>query len=76
MQWWGWAGLEPSVVQRPEIILEAQYENQNDTSTWHELDFRWKPGNVNQRPLQVAPHQPRLDWQMWFAALGSYEIKI
>jgi hypothetical protein len=72
MQWWGWAGLEPSVVQRPEIILEAQYENQNDTSTWHELDFRWKPGNVNQRPLQVAPHQPRLDWQMWFAALGSY----
>ena len=21
----------------------------------------------------VAPHQPRLDWQMWFAALGSYQ---
>ena len=20
----------------------------------------------------VTPHQPRLDWQMWFAALGSY----
>ena len=20
-----------------------------------------------------APHQPRLDWQMWFAALGRYE---
>jgi hypothetical protein len=21
----------------------------------------------------VAPHQPRLDWQLWFAALGRYE---
>jgi len=21
----------------------------------------------------AAPHQPRLDWQMWFAALGSYQ---
>ena len=23
--------------------------------------------------LIIAPHQPRLDWQMWFAALGSYQ---
>ena len=23
--------------------------------------------------ISAAPHQPRLDWQMWFAALGSYE---
>ena len=23
--------------------------------------------------LTIAPHQPRLDWQMWFAALGSYQ---
>ena len=21
----------------------------------------------------IVPHQPRLDWQMWFAALGSYQ---
>jgi lipase maturation factor 1 len=21
----------------------------------------------------VAPYQPRLDWQMWFAALGNYQ---
>jgi hypothetical protein len=63
----GWAGLPPSVVARPEIILEAQLDN----GEWQELNFRWKPGNVSLLPRQVAPHQPRLDWQMWFAALGQ-----
>ncbi|KAL7489755.1 hypothetical protein ACHAW6_015425 [Cyclotella cf. meneghiniana] len=79
----GWAGLPPSVVARPEIILEALLEDthgsdSNRTSTteeggvWHELNFRWKPGNITTWPKQVAPHQPRFDWRMWFAALGSY----
>ncbi len=72
---WGWAGLPPSVVARPEIILEAQVSKGSDKSMMlsRELHFRWKPGDVTQRPRQVAPYQPRLDWQMWFAALGSYQ---
>src|SRR5262249_544386 len=40
---------------------------------WQVYEFRWKAGDVNRRPAFVAPHQPRLDWQMWFAALGHYE---
>lgn len=71
----GWAGLpSPSVVARPEIIVEAQLQDKDggSTSGWKELKFRWKPGDLKQMPLQVAPHQPRLDWRMWFAALGSY----
>ncbi|ETE56129.1 hypothetical protein L345_18161, partial [Ophiophagus hannah] len=32
----------------------------------------YKPGNVSAAPPIVAPHQPRLDWQMWFAALGHH----
>lgn len=32
----------------------------------------YKPGNVSAAPPLVAPHQPRLDWQMWFAALGHH----
>lgn len=43
--------------------------------SWVELPFLYKPGDVNRRPLLVAPHQPRLDWQMWFAALGSYQVR-
>lgn len=32
----------------------------------------YKPGNLSAPPPVVAPHQPRLDWQMWFAALGTH----
>ena len=53
---------------RPEIILEGSA----DGIEWHPYEFKWKPGDVNQPPHWVAPHQPRLDWQMWFAALGTY----
>ena len=56
------------MVERPEIILEGQLSSGES----RELNFRWKPGDVSKRPKQVAPHQPRLDWQMWFAALGNY----
>lgn len=37
-----------------------------------EIEFMYKPGNVSRPPPLVAPHQPRLDWQMWFAALGPH----
>jgi hypothetical protein len=53
----------------PEIILEGS----DDGVAWKPYEFRWKPGDVRRRPRFVAPHQPRLDWQMWFAALGSAE---
>ena len=54
---------------RPEIIVEGS----NDRITWKTYPFRWKPEDLTVAPKWVAPHQPRLDWQMWFAALqGSY----
>jgi hypothetical protein len=52
-------------TERPEIIVEVS----GDGVRWHEHPFRWKPGDVTRRPRFVEPHQPRLDWQMWFAAL-------
>ena len=39
---------------------------------WQTYTFRYKPGDPGRAPRWVAPHQPRLDWQMWFAALGNY----
>ncbi len=56
-------------VQRPEIIVEGS----NDGVLWQEYEFAWKPGDVRVRPRLAAPHQPRLDWQMWFAALNGWE---
>ncbi len=54
---------------RPEIIIEGS----NDQLHWTEYAFRYKPGNLHRSLPWVAPYQPRLDWQMWFAALGSYQ---
>lgn len=55
---------------RPEVVLEG---GNTADGPWFEYNFRYKPGNLTKSPSLVAPHQPRLDWQMWFAALGSYE---
>jgi hypothetical protein len=55
--------------ERAEIVIEGS----EDGSSWREYEFKWKPGNVERAPGWVAPHQPRLDWQMWFAALSRYE---
>ncbi|MBI4115586.1 MAG: lipase maturation factor family protein, partial [Candidatus Omnitrophica bacterium] len=56
-------------TKRPEIIIEGSH----DGKTWSAYEFKWKPGDLKRRPQFVEPHQPRLDWQMWFAALGSYK---
>lgn len=53
--------------------LEIQVEGSNDGVTWLAYEFKYKPGDVRRRPRWVEPFQPRLDWQMWFAALGSYQ---
>ncbi|HZS52212.1 MAG TPA: lipase maturation factor family protein [Bryobacterales bacterium] len=53
---------------RYEIIVEGS----NDGQTWLPYEFKYKPGDIKRRPPIVEPHQPRLDWQMWFAALGDY----
>ena len=52
-------------TKRDEIVLEGSYDGAN----WSAYEFRYKPGDVWRRPPWNIPHQPRLDWQMWFAAL-------
>ena len=54
-------------TNRLEIVIEGSSDGKN----WLPYEFKYKPGDVSRRPGFVAPHQPRLDWQMWFAALGS-----
>ena len=54
---WGWNGLPPSIVERPEIILEVFLEKEQ---RWRELKFKWKPGDVLTAPQIVAPYQPRV----------------
>ena len=52
---------------RPEIIVEGS----QDGMVWLPYEFKYKVGDPQRAPPIVAPHQPRLDWQMWFAALDD-----
>lgn len=56
-------------TSRPEIIIEGS----DDGQLWKPYEFKYKPGDVYRRLPWVAPYQPRLDWQMWFAALSNYQ---
>jgi len=56
-------------TQRPEIIVEGSADGQ----VWRAYEFKWKPGELSQAPAFMQPHMPRLDWQMWFAALRNYK---
>lgn len=54
-------------TERPEVVVEGS----DDGTTWRAYEFRYKPGDPGRAPPVVAPFHPRLDWQMWFAALGT-----
>jgi lipase maturation factor 1 len=56
-------------TSRNEIVIEGS----DDGNIWKDYEFKYKPGDVYRRLPWVAPYQPRLDWQMWFAALSNYE---
>lgn len=65
----GYGLFRTMTVERPEIVIEGTA----DGETWQEYSFRWKAGDVTRAPGFVQPHMPRLDWQMWFAALGPQQ---
>ena len=62
----GYGLFRTMTTERPEIVVEGS----SDGVLWTEVPFRWKAGDPHRAPGFVQPHMPRLDWQMWFAALG------
>jgi predicted DCC family thiol-disulfide oxidoreductase YuxK len=61
----GYGLFASMTTARPEIVIEGS----NDGQMWLPYEFRYKPGDPMRCPGFVTPHQPRLDWQMWFEAL-------
>ena len=61
----GYGLFRVMTTERPEIVIEGSA----DGDTWLEYPFPWKAGEPARAPGFVQPHMPRLDWQMWFAAL-------
>ncbi len=78
---WSPRSLEPFEIVNPYGLFavittsrtELVVEGSNDNEHWLAYSFPFKPGDVNRSLPVVAPYQPRLDWQMWFAALGTPE---
>ncbi len=57
--------------ERDEIVIEGTLDPAPSHATeWRPYEFKGKPGDVRRRPPQVAPYHLRLDWLMWFAAMG------
>ena len=52
---------------RPEIEIQGSVDGEH----WRNYVFAFKPGDPTHGPRWNIPQQPRLDWQMWFAALAS-----
>jgi len=51
---------------------EIEFQGSNDGQNWIPYPFRYKPQALTQPPGLYAPYQPRFDWNLWFASLGSW----
>lgn len=52
---------------------EIEFQGSNDGEHWVSYPFRYKPQALYERPRIYAPYQPRFDWNLWFASLGSWQ---
>ena len=58
--------------ERYNVIFEGTMnENPNDSTGWKPYVYKGLPVALDKRPPQIAPYQLHLDWQMWFASMGS-----
>jgi hypothetical protein len=59
--------------ERDEVILEGTQDAQPDSSRYRAYEFKCKPGALKRAPCLITPYHYRLDWQMWFAALSTFD---
>jgi hypothetical protein len=59
---------------RNEVVLQGTRDDAiTDATQWQDYELPCKPGDVMRRPCLVSPYHYRLDWQMWFAAMSTYD---
>ncbi len=57
--------IEPQFETRDTPLTDVE-----DDGAWTERDLRWKAGDPRRAPGFVAPHQPRVAFQLWFYGLS------
>ena len=59
---------------RNELVVQGTNDLVIDENTvWKEYEFKAKPTDINRNLPIIAPYQPRIDWQLWFAAFSNYQ---
>lgn len=60
--------------ERYELVVEGTNDAVlTENTVWKHYEFRAKPTSVNRALPVIAPYQPRIDWQIWFAAMQRPE---
>ncbi|PWT97435.1 MAG: membrane protein [Bacteroidetes bacterium] len=60
--------------ERLNVVFEGTMDNNpGDSANWIAYPYKGLPVALDKRPPQIAPYQPRLDWQMWFASMSTPE---
>ena len=54
--------------------IELEVLGSHDGLDWQAYQFKYKPDQLDERPQFIIPHQPRLDWQMWFVTLHPRHV--
>lgn len=58
--------------ERLNVVFEGTTDNDStDNANWKPYIYKGLPVRLDKNPPQIAPYQPRLDWQMWFASMSS-----
>jgi hypothetical protein len=58
--------------ERLNVVFEGtDAATPDEHALWKPYPYKGLPVDVMKRPPQIAPYQLRLDWQMWFASMGS-----
>ncbi len=52
---------------------EIEFQGSRDGQVWVPYPFLFKPQALDRAPGIYAPYQPRFDWNLWFASLGSWQ---
>ncbi len=55
--------------------IELELQGSRDGSNWEPYLFKYRPGDPARRPSVVMPHQPRLDWRMWFVTMHPQHLR-
>ena len=58
--------------ERLNVVFEGTMDDTtNNKASWKPYVYKGLPVLLDKMPPQIAPYQPHLDWQMWFAAMST-----